>query len=114
MNENETVKALERITKDIAKELDEAAANNFMIKNEDSEDEDYFDDILDVNYLINSDMSYKAVKICVGWGGPNIYIDTESDRVVGYWGFKTAYYPLSYDTVCAIDAYWEERYLCFR
>ena len=37
---------------------------------------DYFDDFLDVDYIVGSDKKYKACRVLVAYGGPNIYIDT--------------------------------------
>ena len=45
----------------------------------------YLDDILDINWILNSDKTYKSAKILVAFGGPNIWIDTGSRKVEGYW-----------------------------
>ena len=41
---------------------------------------DYFGDFLDVDYVIGSDKHYKACRVLVAFGGPNIYIDTWEKR----------------------------------
>ena len=46
---------------------------------------DYFHNALDINYIIHADGSYKAVKILVAFGGPNIWVNTDSMTVEGYW-----------------------------
>lgn len=76
---------------------------------------DYFEDnILDIEYTINGDLSYKAARIMIAFGGPNIYIDTNSCRVELHWWSDTAYATLSGDTINAIDAYFEDEYNCRR
>lgn len=46
---------------------------------------DYINDILDVNYIINQDRTYKGVRLLVAFGGPNIWIDTSTKMVEGHW-----------------------------
>ena len=47
---------------------------------------DYIKDVLDINYIINSDKSYKGARLLVAFGGPNIWIDTTTKTVEAYWG----------------------------
>lgn len=42
---------------------------------------DFLSDVLDITYRIGSDRSYKSAEILIGFGGPNVWIDT-ADRVV--------------------------------
>lgn len=71
----------------------------------------YFaDQALDIEYTINSDLSYKAVRVMIACGGPNIYINTNNKRVELYWWGDTAYATLSSDAVVAIDEYFELEY----
>lgn len=71
---------------------------------------DYFDDILDIEYLVDSKKEYKACKICVTWGGPSVYIDTESRAVELYWWGQRASYSLLSSTIDAVDEWAEECY----
>jgi predicted RNA-binding Zn-ribbon protein involved in translation (DUF1610 family) len=70
---------------------------------------DYMNDILDIDFIVSRDREYKSCKICVAWGGPNIYIDTASAYVKLYWWTEYADYPLSYSARDAIDE-WAEEY----
>lgn len=70
---------------------------------------DYMNDILDINFIVSQDHEYRSCKICVAWGGPNIYIDTDSAMVKLYWWNEYAEYPLSYSARDAIDE-WAEEY----
>jgi predicted RNA-binding Zn-ribbon protein involved in translation (DUF1610 family) len=70
---------------------------------------DYMSDILDIDFVVSRDREYRSCKICVAWGGPNIYIDTASAYVKLYWWTEYAEYPLSYAARDAIDE-WAEEY----
>lgn len=71
---------------------------------------DYFSDVLDYNYIINSDLSYKAVKVYVALGGPTVWIDTYTKSVELRWANEQASYHLTSEIVDEIDAIWEEYY----
>ena len=48
---------------------------------------DYFDDFLNVDYVVGSDKRYKACRVLVAYVGPNIYIDTWDGQVqLEWWG----------------------------
>lgn len=70
---------------------------------------DYMSDILDIDFIVSRDREYRSCKVCVAWGGPNIYIDTASAYVKLYWWTEYAEYPLSYAARDAIDE-WAEEY----
>lgn len=46
---------------------------------------DYLEDVLDIEWKLNSDRSFKGARLLVAFGGPNIYIDTAKNTVEGYW-----------------------------
>lgn len=46
---------------------------------------DYLQDVLDINWILNNDRSYKGARLLVAFGGPNIWIDTNLGQVEGYW-----------------------------
>lgn len=74
---------------------------------------DYFTgDLYDIEYRIGGDRQYKSVCVMIACGGPNIYIDTKQKKILLYWGFSSADYPISYAAAEAIDAYFEELYSC--
>jgi len=72
---------------------------------------DYVSDILDINYIITSDKSYIGIRLTVAFGGPNIYIDTFSKQVQGYWG-SDEYIKSYFNDELGIDDYFEEYYNC--
>ena len=71
---------------------------------------DYFEDFLDVDYIVDSNKHYKACRVLVAFGGPNICIDTWMQRVMLSWygEYAKAYIP---DELCAtIDEFFETTY----
>lgn len=73
---------------------------------------DYFDDFLDIDYTVNRYKEYQSASICIGWGGPNIYIDTNDAYVKLYWGSTREQYPIYYTTRDVIDEWAEELFQC--
>ena len=74
--------------------------------------DDYFDDFYDVDYVVGSDKKYKACRVLVAYGGPNIYIDTWVQKVqLEWWGeHAETYIP---DDLCEqIDDFFEMLYNC--
>lgn len=69
---------------------------------------DYFHNALDINYIINANGSYKAVKILVAFGGPNIWVNTDTMAVEGYWWGDRAI--ISFHDEMGIDDWFEELY----
>lgn len=51
---------------------------------------DYFTDCLDVDYIVDSQKQFKAVRVLITCGGPNIYIDSYSGEVQLYWWSERA------------------------
>lgn len=72
---------------------------------------DYMQDVLDINYITQSDKSYKGARLLVAFGGPNIWIDTASKQVEGYWwsdNFTASYM----NDALGLDDYCEEIFNC--
>ena len=98
--------------KRVAEEL-EQYINGEIIDDETGEElsiYDYFSDILDFNFIINSDLTYHAVNVYVTLGGPTVWIDTDARCVELRWANEEASYYLNSDIVDAIDEYFEEYY----
>ena len=70
----------------------------------------YFDDYLDVDYIVNSSKEYQSARIWVTLGGPGIWIDTEKSTVELSWGSTRKSANLSYSVRDAIDEIFEEIY----
>lgn len=73
---------------------------------------DFLTDSLDVAFTVGSDKRYRSARIMVAYGGPNIYLDTATKAVELYWWTESARWPLSGDTVEALDDWAEEYWGC--
>lgn len=71
---------------------------------------DYFSDVLDWEYTIDSRKEYKSVCVWVTLGGPNVWIDTSDSYIRLAWGSDREEYPLSYYVRDEIDNIFEEYY----
>ena len=71
---------------------------------------DYFENALDIDYIVNSSKEYKACRIMVAFGGPNIYVNTWERKVELYWWTESASFYLNSETCNAIDSWAEEYY----
>ena len=70
----------------------------------------YFDDYLDLSYIVNGSKDYEGVRVWVTIGGPSVYIDTDKGAVVLNWGGTHSEYYLSSNVVQAVDEIFEEYY----
>lgn len=71
---------------------------------------DWLNDALDIQYTINSDLSYYAGRVMVACGGPNIYVDTLYNAVRLFWWCDRAEYELSRMACDALDECLRELY----
>ena len=69
---------------------------------------DYFENALDIDYITNSKKEYKACRIMVAFGGPNIYVNTWDKKVELYWWNDHGEMWLSNDACLAIDDWAED------
>lgn len=46
---------------------------------------DWLYDVLDIQYLVNSDRTYRAARICIAYGGPTAWIDTRTGMLECAW-----------------------------
>lgn len=96
-------KMLENMLDDIIENLEKYAKSDFYDKEIDGS---CFNDVLDIEYRIGSDYQYRSIKLCLAWGGPNIYLDTNCNQLIGYWDTTITRY-LDTDLCDAIDEYWK-------
>lgn len=64
---------------------------------------DYMDDVLDIEYIIDSTREYIGARLYVALGGPTIYVDTRDQSVRLYWGGERAEWGLSCNACDALD-----------
>ena len=70
---------LERMVKNIAEDITDE--NNTM-----KQLEDFMDGVYNIEWITNQDHSYKAARLLVAGGGPNIWVNLQTNTVDGYWG----------------------------
>ncbi len=71
---------------------------------------DYIGDCLDIEYIIGSNREYLGARILVAFGGPNIWINTRTNTVEGYWWSNEHHAP--FRDKLGIDDYIEELWHC--
>ena len=70
----------------------------------------FFDnEVLDHNFEINGDGSFKSGKVLVAFGGPNIWVNFSTGQVEGFWGGDKATAPIFSDAM-DIEFELEERW----
>ena len=70
---------------------------------------DYLEDALDIQYIISSDKEYLGARVLVAFGGPNIWINTQTQTIEGYW-WGDSHFSSYYNDPLGIDQYLEELY----
>ena len=70
----------------------------------------YFADALDIEYTIGGNMDFLGARIAVALGGPNIYVNTRTGYVEGYWGTDKAEAWIPSEVCDEINAIFEEQY----
>ena len=47
---------------------------------------EWMEDVYDIEWITHNDHSYKAARLLVAGGGPNIWVNLQTNTVDGYWG----------------------------
>jgi hypothetical protein len=71
---------------------------------------DYLQDALDIEYIVNSKKEYLGARVLVAFGGPNIWVNTRTKTVEGYWWADKA--TASFNDGIGLDDALEELYNC--
>ncbi len=72
---------------------------------------DYLQDALDIEYIVASDRkTYLGARVLVAFGGPNIWINTRTKTVEGYWWPDR--YSETYTDSIGLDEALEELFNC--
>ena len=68
----------------------------------------WMEDALDIEWITFQDKKFKAARVLVAFGGPNIWVNTQTNTVEGYWwnDRANAYFKENKD----LDSYLEEVY----
>ena len=90
---------LRRMCKEIAKEISDE--NNTM-----KQLEAFMEGVYDIEWITFNDHSYKAARLMVAGGGPNIWVNLQTNTVDGYWWGDHCKVPFT-DNL-GLDEYLEE------
>jgi len=71
---------------------------------------DYLQDALDIEYIVNSKKEYLGARVLVAFGGPNIWVNTRTKTIEGYWWADKA--TASFDDGIGLDDALQELYNC--
>ena len=72
--------------------------------------QDYLQDVLDIEYIIGGDGEFKGARVLVAYGGPNIWINTRTNIVEGYWWADKAF--AEFEDTLGLNEWLEELYEC--
>jgi hypothetical protein len=93
---------LRRMCKDIAEDI---TAGNPEGKDSKTASA-WMEDVYDIEWITFNDHSYKAARLMVAGGGPNIWVNLQTSTVDGYWWNDTCQVPFT-DNL-GLDEYLEE------
>ena len=69
--------------------------------------------IMDIKYVLDSNLDYVGSQLLVAFGGPNIWIDTQHQQVRGYWWGDNVIKDYYEDSIY-LDDHIKELYECSR
>ena len=73
---------LRRMCKNIAQEITEGKEINW---GEEVTASEWMEDVYDIEWITHQDHTYKAARLLVAGGGPNIWVNLQDMTVDGYW-----------------------------
>lgn len=69
---------------------------------------DWLSDVLDIHFTVTSDRQYRSARVLIGYGGPNVWIDTADRELEVYWGSGAERRALPREFVEGLDDALEE------
>jgi len=64
---------------------------------------DWLEGVLDIQYLVNSDRTYRAARVCITYGGPTAWIDTRTGMLECAWWSAVESVELPGEFIDALD-----------
>ena len=98
---------LVRMCKNIAEEITKGTRE---IPEGESQASEYMDGVYDIEWITHQDHRYKAARLLVAGGGPNIWVNLQDMNVEGYWGSDKCIHGFR-DNI-GLDEYLEELHAC--
>ena len=72
--------------------------------------DDLMESVLDIEWITHNDHKYKAARLLVTFGGPNVWVNLQTNTVDGYWGCDKVSWGFV-DNI-GLDDYLEELHSC--
>ena len=91
---------LRRMCKNIAQDITDGKQDAY----------EWLEDVYDIEWITHQDHSYKAARLLVAGGGPNIWVNLQTNTVDGYWGCDKVTWGFV-DNI-GLDEYLEELHAC--
>ena len=108
---------LRRMCKRIADDITEKAITRYNGYETDHDEDDegtlatrFMDHVYDIEWITHQDKTYKAARLLVAGGGPNIWVNLQDMTVDGYWGGDKCSW--GFVDEIGLDDYLEELYAC--
>ena len=99
---------LRRMCKNIADSITHPVDNSEH--GEDASVASWMEDVYDIEWIMYQDKRYKAARLLVAGGGPNIWVNLQTNTVDGYWGCDEVNHGFV-DNI-GLDEYLEELHAC--
>ena len=64
---------------------------------------DYLSDVLDIDYIVNANKTYKGARVLIAFGGPNAWINTLTNQLEVAWWSEPVYRELPREFCEALD-----------
>ena len=107
VQKDDSKQQLRRMCKEIAEEITKGTRE---IPEGESPASEYMENVYDIEWITHQDKSYKAARLLVAGGGPNIWVNLQTNTVDGYWGCDKVSWGFV-DNI-GLDDYCEELYGC--
>ena len=91
---------LERMVKNIALDITEPKTPTL------DDAHQFMDGVYNIEWITHQDHSYKAARLLVAGGGPNIWVNLQTNTVDGYWGSDK--FSWSFQDNIGLDEYLQE------
>mgnify|MGYP003141300023 CR=1 FL=1 len=107
VQKDDSKQQLRRMCKDIAEEITKGTRE---IPEGESPASEYMENVYDIEWITHQDKSYKAARLLVAGGGPNIWVNLQTNTVQGYWWGD--YYEHHFTDNIGLDDYLAELHSC--
>ena len=94
---------LRRMCKNIAEEITDGKQDEAFLR-------DFMEGVYDIEWITHNDHTYKAARLLVAGGGPNIWVNLMTNTVDGYWASDR--FSWGFVDNIGLDDYLEELHGC--